>query len=52
VRGDRLPLGVRDVEATIMAAVPGLAPPSDISAQFRPTRPHEGSHGEEDCTAC
>ena len=53
MRVDRLPVpGFRDVEATIMAAVPGLAPPSGIRVQFRPARSDEGSHGEEDHTAC
>ena len=31
---DRLPVGFRDVEATIMAAVPGSGPPSGIRVQF------------------
>ena len=31
---DRLPVAFRDVEATIMAAVPGSGPPSGIRVQF------------------
>ena len=34
VRVDRLPVGFRDVEATIMAAVPGSGPQSGIRVQF------------------
>jgi hypothetical protein len=49
---DRLPVGFRDVEATIMAAVRARGRRRASGFSFRPARSDEGSDGEEDRTAC
>jgi hypothetical protein len=49
---DRLTVGLPDVEATIMATVPGSGRRRASGLSLRPARSDEGSHGEEDHTAC
>ena len=48
---DRLPVGLPDIEATIMAAVPGSGRRRASGFSVGPARSDEGSHGEEDHTA-
>ena len=49
---DRLSVGLPNVEATIVAAVPGAGRRRASGSVLRPARSAEGSYGEEDHTAC